>query len=252
MASLFDAFDFKASRMRESKVRESKVRESRVRDSVTKHSRMRDSGKSVQFSAQEIPPPPPSLIRRNYDDSNFELFAKLPPESTWLRSGIVERQTSIADAVWQPRLIVLTDDAVLFAKPDSDSVVDRLALRSITFVGQVLTELTVFFFDVWQSVSHSASILQMPIFCSLQVNIAQIMPPAEVKKQMQNKARRGSSLNLFAGTQNATNGTASGADGSNSGAPAPVSAAGGDKFAFEIRTEVAPIRISRFLKSFIA
>ena len=137
MTSILEAFDFTASRMRESRVRESRVRESRVRESVTKSSRMRDSGRKVQFSTQEQPPPPPSLIRRNYDDSSLELFAKLPPESSWLRSGIVERQTSIADAIWQPRLIVLTADSVLFAKPDSDSVVDRLALRSITFVGQV-------------------------------------------------------------------------------------------------------------------
>ncbi len=70
-------------------------------------------------------------------DSDVELFSKLPPESEWLRSGMVERQTSMVDAVWQPRLIVLTATDVLFAKPDSDAIVDRLPLRSITFVGQV-------------------------------------------------------------------------------------------------------------------
>ncbi len=130
--SIFESLDFKPSRMRESR-----VRESRVRESVTRPSRMRDSDKKVQFSSQEQPPPP-SLIRKTGDDfRNFELFAKLPPESSWLRSGIVERQTSIADAVWQPRLIVLTNEAVLFSKPESDAVVDRLPLLNITFVGQV-------------------------------------------------------------------------------------------------------------------
>ena len=123
MTSLMDAFDFKPSRMRES----------RVRESVVKPSRTKDSGKKVQFSAQEQP----SLIRKHVEDFNFDLFTKLPPESEWLRNGTVERQTSIADAVWQPRVIVLTAEDVMFAKPDSDAVVDRLPLRNITFVGQV-------------------------------------------------------------------------------------------------------------------
>ena len=141
MTSTSEGFEFKPSRMRESRVRESanlsfsNVKASRMRDSLNlssttiKPSRM--SGKQVQFSSQT------NQIWRNGVDSSVEFFSKLPPESEWLRSGMVERQTSIADAVWQPRLIVLTSTDVLFAKADSDAIVDRLPLRSITFVGQV-------------------------------------------------------------------------------------------------------------------
>ena len=72
------------------------------------------------------------------------------------------------------------------------------------------------------------------------MNIAQIVPPAEAKKQLHNKARRGSTLNLFATTQSATAGSnAAGADGSlSTTAPAQERSGGGDKYAFEIRTEV--------------
>ena len=107
-----------------------------LRGSTTRPSKTRYSEKIVHFSSHEE-----SLLnspmRTNDSHAGFNLFPKLPPESSWLRSGLVERQTSIADAVWQPRLIVLTSSDVVFAKLDSDAVVDRLLLRSITFVGQV-------------------------------------------------------------------------------------------------------------------
>ena len=146
MASTFEGFEFKPSRMRDSRTRESlnlsfsNVKASRMRDSLNlssaaiKPSRTKgaSTGKQVQFSSQT------NQIWRNGVDPSVEFFSKLPPESEWLRSGMVERQTSIADAVWQPRLIVLTATDVLFAKADSDAIVDRLPLRSISFVGQVL------------------------------------------------------------------------------------------------------------------
>ena len=140
MTATFEGFEFKPSRMRESlnlslpNVKASRMRESlNLTSSTTKPSKMRGSGKQVQFSSQTN-----QIWRSGATESSDELFSKLPPESEWLRSGMVERQTSIADAVWQPRLIVLTATDVLFAKADSDAIVDRLPLRSISFVGQVL------------------------------------------------------------------------------------------------------------------
>jgi hypothetical protein len=90
--------------------------------------------KQVQFSAQVQN----GLIQSTTDQDTYELFYKLPLKSTWLWSGTVERQTSIADAIWQPRQMLLTEKDVLFAKPDSQNVGDRLPLINIIFVGQVL------------------------------------------------------------------------------------------------------------------
>ena len=64
-------------------------------------------------------------------------FAKVPSMELWLKSGIVERQTVSADLQWLPRLMILTSDAVLFAKEGSDVILDKLPLLNITFVGKV-------------------------------------------------------------------------------------------------------------------
>ena len=68
-----------------------------------------------------------------------EFVARLPSSSGWIRSCIVERQTVSTDVQWQPRLMVLTESNILFAKPDSDVVLDKLSLKNVTFVGQVDT-----------------------------------------------------------------------------------------------------------------
>ena len=62
-------------------------------------------------------------------------FAKVPSMELWLKSGIVERQTVSADMQWLPRLMILTSDAVLFAKEGSDVILDKLPLKNIAFVG---------------------------------------------------------------------------------------------------------------------
>lgn len=65
-------------------------------------------------------------------------FSKLPPKESWLRSGIVERQTVSSDMVWLPRLMVLTDESLFFAKEGSDIILDRLSLQNVTFIGKVI------------------------------------------------------------------------------------------------------------------
>ncbi len=64
-------------------------------------------------------------------------FSKLPPQDTWLRSGVVERQTVSSDTLWLPRLMILTEDDIIFAKEDTDLVLDQLALKNVTFIGKV-------------------------------------------------------------------------------------------------------------------
>ncbi len=64
-------------------------------------------------------------------------FATLPAKETWLRSELVERQTVSTDRVWLPRLMILTSDAVIFAKEGSDVILDRLPLKNIIFIGKV-------------------------------------------------------------------------------------------------------------------
>ncbi len=68
---------------------------------------------------------------------NHSLFSKLPPERTWIRHGLVERQTMSADVQWHPRLMILTAHDIYFARPNTDVIVDRLHLKDITFVSKV-------------------------------------------------------------------------------------------------------------------
>jgi hypothetical protein len=77
------------------------------------------------------------LLRKRVSGDSFQIFSKLPAQKLWLRSGIVERQTSATDFVWQQRMMILTEEAVIFSKLETDAVVDRLPLRNITFVGKV-------------------------------------------------------------------------------------------------------------------
>ena len=79
-----------------------------------------------------------SLKRSNSDGKVLNAFSRLPPQDQWLRSGIVERQTVSSDMVWLPRLMILTEQDLLFAKEGTDIVLDRLALNNITFIGKVL------------------------------------------------------------------------------------------------------------------
>ena len=64
-------------------------------------------------------------------------FATIPPNDLWLRSGIVERQTVSTDMHWLPRLMILTSDAIIFAKEGSDVILDKLPLKNVSFVGKV-------------------------------------------------------------------------------------------------------------------
>ncbi len=64
-------------------------------------------------------------------------FAKLPPVDKWLRSGVVERQTMSSDTLWLPRLMILTEDDIFFAREGTDLVLDQLALKNVTFISKV-------------------------------------------------------------------------------------------------------------------
>jgi hypothetical protein len=77
------------------------------------------------------------LLRKQDSNDSFHIFSKLPASRLWLKSGMVERQTSATDFVWQPRMMVLTAQDIIFAKPETDAIVDRLPLRNISFVGKV-------------------------------------------------------------------------------------------------------------------
>ncbi len=70
-----------------------------------------------------------------FGDSNVDLFSKLPPESSWIKHGLVERQTSATRVPWQTRVMILTSNHVLFSKPGSDTAVDKISLSNISFVG---------------------------------------------------------------------------------------------------------------------
>lgn len=65
-------------------------------------------------------------------------FGTIPTQETWLKSGIVERQTVSTDMLWLPRLMILTSDAIVFAKEGSEVVLDRFPLKNVTFVGKVM------------------------------------------------------------------------------------------------------------------
>ena len=68
---------------------------------------------------------------------NISLFSRLPPEHTWIRHGLVERQTMSADVQWHPRMMILTSSDIVFSRPNTDVIVDRLHLKDVTFVGKV-------------------------------------------------------------------------------------------------------------------
>jgi hypothetical protein len=68
-----------------------------------------------------------------------ELFSELPPEAFWLRTGLVERQVS--STVWQTRKMILTAAEVLLIKAGSDTIVERMPIRSVVFAGHAKPEL---------------------------------------------------------------------------------------------------------------
>jgi hypothetical protein len=80
---------------------------------------------------------PAGLLRKRLSQDSFHIFSKLPPSNFWLKSGMVERQTSATDFIWQPRMMILTAEDIIFSKPETDAIVDRLPLRNISFVGKV-------------------------------------------------------------------------------------------------------------------
>jgi hypothetical protein len=63
-------------------------------------------------------------------------FGTIPSQETWLKSGIVERQTVSTDMRWLPRLMILTSDAIMFVKEGSDVILDHFPLKNIMFLGK--------------------------------------------------------------------------------------------------------------------
>ena len=86
-------------------------------------------------TAETMAEPDPLLLASRQD--SHSLFSKLPPERTWIRHGLVERQTMSADVQWHPRLMILTAHDIIFARQNTDVIVDRLHLKDITFVSKV-------------------------------------------------------------------------------------------------------------------
>ena len=74
---------------------------------------------------------------RDIANFNNNLFARLPSESNWIKSGAVERQTTATHVPWQHRLMILTTNHVIFSKSGSDTAVDQISFDNITFVGAV-------------------------------------------------------------------------------------------------------------------
>ena len=69
--------------------------------------------------------------------SGYTLFSKLPAKESWVRHGVVERQTVAADISWNPRLMVLTNSDIYFARPETNIVVDRIPIKEVVFIGEV-------------------------------------------------------------------------------------------------------------------
>jgi hypothetical protein len=65
------------------------------------------------------------------------LLSTLPSRETWAKRGLVERRTIHANVIWRERQMILTNDNIYFARPDSDVVVDKLAIEDIISVGKV-------------------------------------------------------------------------------------------------------------------
>jgi hypothetical protein len=135
----------------------------------------------------------------------FELFSQLPPEGAWIRTGLVERNLSATQ--WQLRRMILTSLEVLFIKTDSDTVVDRLSMETIVFVGQV----------------------------NLAGSVEEPRGSWMTQASSKNLTRRGSVLDLLAGGQPAAAGDTLRRDSSEEGGDG--FAAG--KFALEIRVDAA-------------
>ena len=112
-------------------------------------------GRSVLFGPTEFGRLASSILESgskvfsevNFNESKEEqhprhaIFAddvsRIPSEEQFIRSGLIERLTLSSDVAWLPRLMILTADEILFCLVDSNIVVERFPVASITFAAQV-------------------------------------------------------------------------------------------------------------------
>ena len=93
--------------------------------------RLLDFGKAESAGNQSIFQR--SFLRRE----EGSLLSTLPPREHWLKVGLVERRTVHANVIWRERQMILTKDAIYFARPNSDIVVDKISISEIISVGRV-------------------------------------------------------------------------------------------------------------------
>ena len=65
------------------------------------------------------------------------LLSTVPVHETRIKSGIVERRTIHANVIWREREMILTENSILFSRPDSKIVVDQISIQDIVSVGKV-------------------------------------------------------------------------------------------------------------------
>ena len=68
-----------------------------------------------------------------FEDDSSCLVESLPPKPDRLRTGLVEKCNH--EGVWQRRQMCLTQENLLFAREDSDDVIDKVMLISFSTVG---------------------------------------------------------------------------------------------------------------------
>jgi hypothetical protein len=81
--------------------------------------------------------PQVSGVQKSFLRRETSLLSTLPPKDTWLKRGVVERRTVHANVIWRERQMILTNEKIYFARPDSDLVVDKISIRDIVSVGRV-------------------------------------------------------------------------------------------------------------------
>ena len=65
------------------------------------------------------------------------LLSSVPIQGTRIKSGLVERRAVHANVIWRKREMILTNDSILFSRPDSNIVVDQISIQNIASVGKV-------------------------------------------------------------------------------------------------------------------
>lgn len=96
-----------------------------------------DSG-SPHKSIQSVPMPSAgSGVQKSFLRRENSLLSILPSRETWVKRGLVERRTIHANVIWRERQMIVTNDNIYFARPDSDIVVDKIAIQDIVSVGKV-------------------------------------------------------------------------------------------------------------------